>query len=347
MMNRRTLAGLIAGAAMTPSLGLAQGGTPPAPQGGTPPAPTDRRRRSLDADVAFPQASRRAWASQVPLLRIGLLGGENEADRMGRYGAYRDLLASTFGVEARLFPAADFGGVVQALGARQIEMAGMGSSGYAAAWMDSDGNVEPLLVSEEADGSIAYIAAMVVRRDSGITNLEQMRGKSLAWADPNSTSGYLIPRFQLRAAGIGVESGQYFSRTGFAGGHEQGVIAVVQRQYDAAVTWASGQGAEDEGFTRGNLRAMVDKGLLDMRQMRVIWRSEPILNGPLTVRRDLPESFKEDMRLFHLGLPKAHPALYRQIERGAGTGYREVRHSDFELFVRMRQEEAAARRRRS
>lgn len=337
MMNRRTLAGLIAGAAMTPALGYGQGA----------PAPTERRRRTLDADVTFPQAGRRPWAAQVPVIRIGLLGGENEADRLGRYGAYRDLLASTFGVEARLFPAADYAGVVQAFGAGQIEAAGMGASAYAAAWMDSNGNVEPLTVAEERDGSISYIAVMVVRRDSGIETLEQMRGRSLAWADPNSTSGYLIPRFQLRAQGLGVESGQYFSRTGFGGGHEQAVVAVLQRQYDAAVTWASGQGDEAAGFSRGNLNAMVAKGLLNMADLRVIWRSEPILNGPLTVRLNTPAAFREDLRNFHLGLPKAHPAIYAQVERGGGTGYREVRHSDFELFIRMRQEEAAARRRRS
>jgi phosphonate transport system substrate-binding protein len=87
--------------------------------------------------------------------------------------------------------------------------------------------------------------------------------------------------------------------------------------------------------------------MLNMRDLRVIWRSEPILNGPLTVRADLPEAFKEDMRLFHLALPIAHPEIYRQVERGGGTGYREVRHADFELFIRMRQEEAAARRRRT
>lgn len=339
MITRRHIAGLVAAAALSPALAAAQGTIPA--------APTDHRRRSLDAGIRFPEAGRRPWAAQVPLLRIGLLGGENEGDRLGRYGPYRDLLMRTFGIDARLFPAADFGGVVQAFSARQIEIAAMGSSGYAAAWMDSNGNVEPLLVSEEADGSISYISVMVVRRDSGIETVDQMRGRALAWADPNSTSGYLIPRFQLRASGIGVEPGQFFGRTGFGGGHEQAVVAVLQRQYDAAVTWASGQGEESEGFTRGNLRAMVEKGMLNMRDMRIIWRSDPILNGPLTARRDLPDAFKEDMRLFHLALPIAHPEIYRQIERGAGTGYREVRHADFELFIRMRQEEAAARRRRT
>jgi phosphonate transport system substrate-binding protein len=188
---------------------------------------------------------------------------------------------------------------------------------------------------------------MVVRADSGITNIEQMRGKALAWADPNSASGYLIPRFSLRRAGIGVEPGQYFSRTGFGGGHEQAVVAVLQRQYDAAVTWTSGQGDEAQGFSRGNLAAMVQKGLLNMRDLRIIWRSEPILNGPMGTRTDLPAAFKEDIKRFHLALPKTHPDIYKQIERGGGTGYREVRHQDFELFVELRREEAAARRRRS
>ncbi len=329
MFTRRSLATLAGAAAMVPGLALAQ-------------------RRTLDAaGIAMPAAGERPWKAQVPQLRIGLLGGENEADRMGRFGAYRTLLEETFRVPVRLFPASDYAGVLQAFSAAQIEMSSMGPSGYAGAWLDTNGGVEPLLVPEERDGSISYVSVMVVRADSGITNLEQMRGKSLAWADPNSTSGYLIPRFALRRAGIGVESGQYFSRTGFAGGHEQGVVALLQRQFDAAVTWASGQGEQSQGFSRGNLRAMVDKGMLNMNDLRIIWTSDPIINGPLTVRTAVPATLKEDMKMFHLALPKSHPAIYEQIERGGGTGYREVTHAQFQLLVDLRREEAAERRRRT
>ncbi len=333
MITRRSLAGLAAGALLTPGLAAAQA--------------QPVMRRTVDAGTTFPAAGRRPWAEQVPQLRVGLLGGENEADRLGRFGAYRDLLEATFGVPTRLFAASDYAGVQQAFSAKQIEVAALGASAYAGAWLDTNGGVEPLVTAEEADGSISYVAVMITRADSGITNLEQMRGKSLAWADPNSTSGYLIPRFALRRQGIAVDGTGYFSRTGFGGGHEQAVVAVVQRQYDAAVTWASGQGDVNAGYSRGNLRAMVDKGMLDMRDMRIIWTSEPIVNGPHTARVDLPPAFKEDWKLFHLALPTAHPDIYRQVERGSGTGYREVRHADYELIVEIRREEAAARRRRS
>jgi phosphonate transport system substrate-binding protein len=308
-------------------------------------APARAQRRSTDPGIAFPVPGRRAWAAQVPQIRIGLIGGENEADRLGRYDAYRRLLEETFAVPVRLFPAGDYAGVVQAFGAGQLDLAAVSPAVYAAAWLETNGDVEPLLVAEQEDGSISYVGVMVARADSGITDLAAMRGRSLAWPDPNSASGYLIPRFALRRAGIDPNS--YFSRTGFAGGHEQAVVAVLQKQYDAAFTWASGQGDREAGYSRGNLRTMVEKGMLEMRDLRIVWQTEPVIYGPLMARKSLPDAFKEDLRLFHLALPTAHPGIYRAIERGAGTGYREVRHEAFQLLIDMRREEAAERRRRN
>lgn len=144
-----------------------------------------------------------------------------------------------------------------------------------------------------------------------------------------------------------MEPGQFFGRTGFGGGHEQAVVAMLQRQFDAAVTWASGMGDINEGFTRGNTRAMVEKGMLRMSDVRIIWQSRPIQNGPITMRTDLPREFREDIIRFYLALPRANPRIFEQIARGTGAGFREARHADYEVFVEMRREEAAARRRRS
>ena len=294
---------------------------------------------------AMPAKGRRPWAAQIATLRIGVLGGENEADRLGRYGAYARLIEETFELPVRLFQASDYSGVVQSFTGRHIEMASMSPAAYAAAWMDSDGNVEPILVTQEADGSTSYIAAMYVRADSGITTLEQMRGRTMAWADPNSASGYLIPRAALRAAGINPES--YFGRTGFAGGHEQAIVAVLGRQYDGGVTWASGVGDPAQGFSRGMLRATAEKGLLNMADIRIIWRSGPIQNGPIVVRKDTPDAFKEDMKAFHLALPAAAPAIHRAVERGSTIGWVATKHEDYTLFIEMRREEAQQRRRRN
>jgi phosphonate transport system substrate-binding protein len=124
------------------------------------------------------------------------------------------------------------------------------------------------------------------------------------------------------------------------------VVAVLQKQYDAACTWASGVGAEAEGFSRGNLHEMMAKGLLKPGEIRILWKSRPILNGPLTVRKDLPAGFREDMRAFHLALAGAYPKIYESVERGGGKGYQQVKHEDFQLFIDLRKEDAANRRSR-
>jgi phosphonate transport system substrate-binding protein len=295
-------------------------------------------------DRAMPAPGRRAWADKVPVIRIGILGGENDADRLGRYGAYQKLLEDTFKVPVKLLLAADYAGVIQGFAAGQIEASYMSPAAYAGAWMESHGNVIPILTTEEKDGSTSYVAAMYVRADSNIQTLADMKGRSIAWADPNSASGYLIPRAELRAKGIDPD--KYFGRTGFAGGHEQAVVAVLGRQYDAGVAWTSGIGDRAKGFTRGALRLMVDHGLLDMSKLRIIWESRPIMNGPFVLRADTPAEFRADMLAFHRALPVHFPEIYHQVDMGQGRDWVPVTHADYQLFVDMRKAEAAARRRR-
>ncbi|MGY6635130.1 MAG: phosphate/phosphite/phosphonate ABC transporter substrate-binding protein [Alkalilacustris sp.] len=126
---------------------------------------------------------------------------------------------------------------------------------------------------------------------SAIRSIEDMEGRSLAYADPDSTSGFLVPQFALRQAGI--DDRTFFSRAGFAGGHEQAVIAVLNGQFDAGVTWMLGVGDPAEGYTRGTLRRMVDNGLLNTDDQRIIWESEIIPNGPVVFRTDLPAEARE------------------------------------------------------
>ena len=265
-------------------------------------------------------ASAQDWKQQVRELRIGLLGGENTSSRLARYDGFQSLLQKTLGIPVKLYPAADYAGVMQAMAAGQLDLAEFSPSAFAGAWLDCK-CIEPVVVPLEKDGSVFYVAAMVVRTDSGIKSLADMKGHSLAWADPNSASGYLIPSASLKAAGIDLADGAYFSRTGFAGGHEQGIIAVLNRQYDACVTWTSGQGDIAEGYSRGALRGMVDRGMLKMSDVAIIWRSGKIPNGPWGLRSALPAGLKAAFTAFMLDLPKSHKDIYDQIEQGSGVGY--------------------------
>ena len=275
--------------------------------------------------------------------RVGLLGGENTQDRLARYGKFQQLLEQKLGIPVKLFPAADYAGVMQGIAAGQLEMAGFGASGFAGAWLDCK-CVEPIVVPQENDGSTYYYSVMVVRADSGIKTMEDMKGHSLAWADPNSTSGYLIPSATLKAKGIKLDDGAYFSKTGFSGGHEQGVVAVLNKQYDGAVTWTSGQGEKSEGYTRGNLRSMVDKKMLKMSDVNIIWQSGKIPNGPWAVRIALPAELKKTVTEFMLDLPKSHKDVYDDVERGSGVGYAPATMELYHDIIELRQAEQRANR---
>ena len=115
-------------------------------------------RRVLLAAVAactFDLASAQAQSDKPEEFRVGLLGGENTQDRLARYGKFQQLLEQKQGMPVKLFPAADYAGVMQGIAAGQLEMAGFGASGFAGAWLDCK-CVEPIVVPQENDGSTHY-----------------------------------------------------------------------------------------------------------------------------------------------------------------------------------------------
>jgi phosphonate transport system substrate-binding protein len=277
------------------------------------------------------------WKSDLPAFRIGLLGGENEADRLRKNECMVEQLGEKLGVPVELYPASDYAGVMQGLVSGQLDAASLGASGYAGIYLQDPEAVEPVFVALENDGSDGYYAMMYTKSDSGIENIEQMEGKSLAFADPNSTSGYLVPKAEMEAAEIDIDS--YFSSTGFGGGHEQAVVAVLNGQYDAGVTWTSGVGEESEGFSRGALRSMVDKDLLDMTDLRIIWKSNLIPNGPWVVRKSMADEPKQIAIDWMETLHETDYECYVNVSQGEGQGFKRVDHSFFEGVVAMRERE--------
>jgi hypothetical protein len=112
------------------------------------------------------------WKAQVKEFRIGLLGGENTQDRLKRYDAFQKLLQEKLNIPIKMFPAADYSGVMQGFAAGQLDATEFSPAAFAGTWLDCQ-CVEPVVVPQEKDGSIFYIAAMVVRKDSGINAIDE------------------------------------------------------------------------------------------------------------------------------------------------------------------------------
>ena len=158
-------------------------------------------KKTLLAAVALVSLAGVAAAEDLKEFRIGILGGENEADRLRNFQCMTERLPAVLGVEkVSLFPAADYDGVVQGLLGGTLDYAELGASAYAKVYLAKADAVEPILTTVQTDGSTGYYSIMVARKDSGVTKLEDMKGKKLGFADPDSTSGYLLPLVTLPEA---------------------------------------------------------------------------------------------------------------------------------------------------
>ncbi len=283
------------------------------------------RKALLAAAALGALVANSAQAEDLKEFRIGILGGENEADRLRNFQCMVDKLPAVLGVEkVSLFPAADYDGVVQGLLGGTLDYAELGASAFAKVYLEKADAVEPILTTVQTDGSTGYYSIMVAKKDSGIKTLADLKGKKLGFADPDSTSGYLIPSVTLPKDLGGVPVKDYFSETGFGGGHENLVLEVLKGTFDAGTTWGSGVGEFSEGYSSGNLRKMVDKGVLDMDDLTEIWKSPLIPNGPIVVRTSLNADMKAKFKDFMVNLPKTDAACFSAIQGGDFTGFTEV-----------------------
>jgi phosphonate transport system substrate-binding protein len=274
-----------------------------------------------------------ARAEDMKEFRIGIIGGENEADRLRNNQCLADQLKTLLGVEkVSLFPAADYDGVIQGLLGGTLDYAELGASGYAKIYLEKADAVEPILTTVQTDGGTGYYSIMVARADSGIKSLADMKGKKLGFADPDSTSGYLIPMTALPKE-IGTDVKSYFAETGFGGGHEQLVLEVLKGTFDAGTTFGSGVGDFKDGYSSGNLRKMVDKGILKMDDLVELWKSPLIPNGPIVLRTSLDAGVKQKITEYLTNLPQTDPACFSAVEGGEFKGFTPVKPEFYQAII--------------
>lgn len=278
-----------------------------------------------------------AAAQDITEFRIGILGGENAQDRMTSNECVRAYVQDILGVETKLFTPADYDGVIQGLLGGTIDMAWLGASAYAKAYLTNPEALDVVMVKTNLDGSYGYYSIGFARADSGITSLEDMKGKVFAFGDPNSTSGFLIPSVEIpQQTGGTMESGDYFKEVRFVGGHEQTIVAVNNGDVDAGVTWADGQGNWEDGYNSGALRKASDSGLVDMNDLVEIWRSNVIAEGPIVLRRSLPEKVKADMVTFLAELHGKDAQCAYNMAAGETAGFMPITHEAYQTIIDVR-----------
>lgn len=277
-----------------------------------------------------------AGAQGITEFRIGIMGGENAQDRLNSNECFRVKAQELLGVPVRLFTPADYNGLIQGLLGGTLDLAWLGASTYAAIYLENPDAVEPVVVKTNTDGSYGYYAIGFARTDRGINSLDDLKGKVFAFGDPNSTSGYLIPSIEIPQSGYSMKPGEFFGDIRFVGGHEQTIVAVANGNVDAGVTWADGIGDWADGYNSGALRKASDAGVVDMNDLKEIWKSNTIPEGPFVLRKALPERVKLDMVALLTSLPYMDPDCAYGVLAGEALGVQPINHDAYISIIEAR-----------
>jgi phosphonate transport system substrate-binding protein len=243
-----------------------------------------------------------SWPKEVT---FGLLSTENAAEITRRWAPILAQLEKDLGVKVKAVTATDYRGTIEALKFKKAELGHLGPKSYVEASNNNYANVEPIAQLQLANGSLGYRSCLIVHTDSDIFSPEDMAGKTFAFNDPNSTSGYLVPSafFMME---LGVDPKKYFSKVTFSGSHEASILAVSAKKVEIASTNLP----DLQQLTREN---KVPRGAL-----RVIWVSKLIPNDPIVVRKDLPASFKSAIQESLTTMRARSPETFKEI--GAWVG---------------------------
>lgn len=203
--------------------------------------------------------------------------------------------------DGRFIKVVDYAGTLAALEAGQVDVAYLSPLPYALA--TSRMKVQPLAMPI-VKGKLTYQGIVFVRSDSPIKRLSDLKGRTMAFGDPTSTSGYLLPLRLLEQNGVPANA---LKRWYHAGDANVVVTAVENGAADA--------GAAYENVFEVAYRETPEKTKL----MRAIGRTEAIPNGIYVARGDMPPSQVEALKKAFLDMnsdPEGKTALEKIPQDG-------------------------------
>ena len=254
------------------------------------------------------------WKSKYKELTFALVPAENASGVADRYAPFMDYLSKELGVPVKLRIANDYAAVIEGQRAGNIQVAFYGPASYSTAYMTG------------------------VKTDSPYKDIKDLKGKTIGFVDPNSTSGYNAPRFFLHK--IGIDADAFFGKSIITGSHENGVIALDKGTVDCAADWWNSD-------TDSNLTRMVAKGMAKKEDFRVIFKSGLLAGSPYAYLSDLPADLKQAIVKAFMDAPTKNKAAFDRLSDGKDKEFVAVTHKDYQDTVDMIQYVNDMRKKRS
>lgn len=211
--------------------------------------------------------------------------------------AFAGALGKRLGIPIKVYMPTDYLGVVEALRNKTADLAFVHPAGY----VFSNREARAQIVAVDVwHGKTSYTSRIFVRRDSGYKGLEDLRGKSIAFVDPGSTSGYVYPMVMLIKQGLvkNRDPKTFFKEAMFAGTHEAALLALLNGSVDAVAS-----------FDLAPQQYLKDKERVE--KLTYIAETDPIPEAGMCVREGLDPALVKKLQdaLMAFNAPEYKPIL--------------------------------------
>ena len=198
-------------------------------------------------------------------------------------GPIAEMLSERLLIPVETFVSTNFVGLVEAIGTGRVDI---GLFGPAALVQAVDAYGAQVVLASVRRGSTTYRSQFNIRCDSGITEFEQLRGKTIAFVDPGSASGYQFP-FVTLVNEHGIDPNTEMTAI-FAGSHDASALAVYLGDVDVAVTFGGSPGSDGRETIEGDYPDVKE-------QVCILGYSADIPNDGMVVRAGLDSTLVDQI----------------------------------------------------
>jgi len=169
-------------------------------------------------------------------LHLVLTPSQKPTDLMATGDEFGKVITTLTGIPVRVTVASDYAAVIEALRNRTADLAFVHPGGYVLASREAKATI---MVRNLWHGKSSFTSRIYVRRESGLKTLEELRGKTMAFIDPASSSGYIYPMVLLIQRGLvkNRDPKTFFREVVFAGAHDAGMRALLNGHVDALASF--------------------------------------------------------------------------------------------------------------
>lgn len=218
---------------------------------------------------------------QRQTLMIGLVPEQSLFKQARRYEPIAEYLSMRLDMDIHLAVMPTYEQVLTNIAQKKLDGAFLGSLSYILCRQQC--GIEVLARPEDLDGHSTYYGVVIVRRDSNIHSVKEVRGKRFAFVDKYTTAGYLLPLAYFKKWQVDYRT--YLKEYYFAGTHEDVIYDVIDRKADIGAVKSS------------VLNRLADEDPRVKNNLIVLSRTIDVPENSLAVRRDLPQQIKEQLKL--------------------------------------------------